>query len=55
MDDDFDVSGAFLVLRRHLDSLGGQMVLLDHAEDLQVLAGKRGSRRWLPTRSTDGT
>lgn len=29
-------------------TLEGRLILLEHAEELQMLEGKRGSRRWLP-------
>lgn len=33
-----------------LRNLQGRSLLLSHADELRVMEGKRGSRRWLPPR-----
>jgi len=37
--------------RKELQGLEGKMRLLQEADELAVLAGKRGSRRWLPPKA----
>lgn len=48
MDDDEIPDRWYALAQRQLEILQGKARLIEDATELQVLAGKRGSRRWSP-------